>query len=134
MKRSCPVLIVAGDRDNEPAPPARDMLVYIMEYLNPQLVVHGGGGATDNWAGAAAKTHGRVVRVFNADWLKGPMAGPIRNREMAQFARDQGGGYVILFPGGRGTLSMSVEAGRAKLSIIDLRLLDGRKEEQSSMF
>lgn len=134
-KRSCPVLIVCGDRRFVPEPPARDLLAYLLEYLKPRVVCHGNGGKTDEWAGATASTHGYTVKVFDAAWMgKGDAAGPIRNREMAQFAKKQGGGYCVCFPGRRGTFSMFEEARKAGLSIIDLRFLDQRGEKQSIMF
>lgn len=134
-KRSCPVLIVCGDRRFEPEHPARDLLVYLLEYLKPKIVCHGNGGATDKWAGSTATVHGYEVKVFNAAWMgQGSAAGPIRNREMAKFAKSQGGGYCVCFPGRTGTLSMFNEATRAGLSVIDLRYLDKRGENQSTMF
>jgi len=136
MQRSCPVLIVSGDRRRAPEPPARDVLAHLLNYLQPKVVVHGGGGATDDWAGATAQTHGFEVKVFDARWGEaGRAAGPIRNRQMAKFAKDQGGGYCILFPGGAGTLSMYEEAKKLDLAIIDLRYLDKRHDEpQQGLF
>lgn len=57
------------------------------------------------------------VKRFPANWNKhGRAAGPIRNREMAQYAD-----AVVLFPGGRGTQSMHNEAVKAGIKIYDMR-------------
>jgi hypothetical protein len=62
------------------------------------------------------------IRAMPADWKKhGNGAGPIRNREMAEYAGPQGG--CVLLPGGRGTQSMHDEAVRAGLTIFDWRKL-----------
>jgi hypothetical protein len=64
-----------------------------------------------------AKWNNIPVKVFAADWRKnGKAAGPIRNREMAEYAD-----AVALFPGGKGTESMFVEAKRANIIIFDWR-------------
>src|SRR3954471_18264762 len=53
--------------------------------------------------------------TYQPNWEQhGKAAGPIRNRLMA--AR---GNAVVLFPGGRGTESMAIEARKAGLTIFD---------------
>ena len=67
----------------------------------------------ENWA----KDHDIPIKEFPADWDKhGKAAGPIRNRQMAEYAD-----AVVLFPGGRGTNSMAKEAHKAGIRIFDLR-------------
>ena len=62
------------------------------------------------------------ITYFPADWAKyGRSAGPIRNREMAQYAD-----AVVLFPGGKGTNSMFKEAKKAKILVYDMRAVDVR--------
>lgn len=80
-------------------------------------VVSGACKGVDSCGEAWAFMGNIPVKIFNADWTKhGRAAGPIRNREMAQYA-DQ----VILFPGGRGTQSMYNEAKKAGIKIVDRR-------------
>lgn len=46
------------------------------------------------------------VTVFAADWKRfGLRAGPIRNRQMMEALREEGGKILLAFPGGKGTLS-----------------------------
>jgi len=57
------------------------------------------------------------VKCFPSDWTNhGRAAGPIRNREMAEYAD-----AVVLFPGGSGTANMFNEAKRRSLKIFDWR-------------
>ena len=61
------------------------------------------------------------VKRFVAEWWRrGLVAGPIRNRAMAQYASP--GGLCILFPGGAGTESMRREAALAGLQILEVDL------------
>lgn len=57
------------------------------------------------------------VTRFQANWEEyGKAAGPIRNRQMAEYADG-----VALFPGGRGTDSMAVVAKKSGIVIYDFR-------------
>ena len=77
---------------------------------------HCNSGA-DYWGEMWAGNNNIPLKLFPADWEKhGKAAGPIRNRQMAEYAE-----AVILFPGGRGTDSMYQEAKRAGLKIFDRR-------------
>ena len=76
-------------------------------------VVSGGASGADSGGEAWAKKRGLPIVRFMADWENnGKAAGPIRNRQMANYAD-----AVALFPGGRGTDSMRREADRCKLQI-----------------
>lgn len=76
-------------------------------------VVSGGCKGADAGGEAWATLRKIPIKRFNADWVKhGKAAGPLRNRQMAQYAD-----AVILFPGGRGTESMYREAISAQLRI-----------------
>lgn len=70
-----------------------------------------------NWA----KKKGIPIAYFPADWANNKKAaGPIRNRQMAEYAD-----AVVLFPGSRGTENMYQEAMKRGLTIFDYR--DGRE-------
>lgn len=111
-------LIIAGGRDYALTDTDRDFLDRVHRELGITEVVHGGcsgadmGGAA--WA-AEAELPVRVFPVSTAEWKEvGPSAGPKRNHRMAQYAGASDAPYgfpgapaaLVLFPGGRGTLSM----------------------------
>lgn len=77
-----------------------------MVAINPKLVIHGGARGADTWMSNIAKNLGIEVRVFEADWDRhGKGAGPIRNREMANFLTDKRA-IALMAPGGKGTAHM----------------------------
>lgn len=66
---------------------------------------------------AYARSREIPVKRFPAHWdAHGRAAGPMRNKEMAQYAE-----AVALFPGGKGTRSMHSEAKKADIIIYDFR-------------
>lgn len=76
-------------------------------------VVSGGASGADAGGEEWARKRGLPVKLFHADWRTHKMAaGPIRNRQMAQYAE-----ALVLFPGGRGTASMQQEARKNGLKI-----------------
>jgi hypothetical protein len=46
------------------------------------VIVHGGCKGADELAGNAAAFFGYEVRIYPADWSRGPKAGPERNQRM----------------------------------------------------
>ena len=106
-------LIIAGGRDYQ-------MTTADIARLDPlpieEIITGGAKGvdATGKWyAGQRAVSH----KEFIADWEKhDKAAGPLRNREMAEYAD-----AVALFTGGKGTQSMHDEAMKAGILIFDFR-------------
>ncbi len=87
----------------------------LLNDLDITEVVSGGASGAD--LGGEKYAEMRMVPVihFPADWnTHGKAAGPIRNREMAEYAD-----AVALFPGGRGTESMRREAIKAGIKVFD---------------
>jgi hypothetical protein len=81
-----------------------------------QHVIVGGATGADHEAAKwwRSRNCGDLVWTYEADWKRyGKMAGPERNRRMAAKAD-----MVILFPGGRGTLSMAMAARAADKPIL----------------
>ena len=81
-------IIVAGGRDAEPALYLVDKAIEEsgMKKDMTQLV-HGAARGIDSAAGEWAKINNIPVHVFPADWSKyGKSAGPIRNKQMAEYA------------------------------------------------
>jgi len=80
-------------------------------------LVSGGASGADADGEEWARRLYIPIRRFPADWkAHGKAAGPIRNRQMAEYAD-----AVVLFPGGRGTENMYQEAKKAGLEIYDFR-------------
>lgn len=80
-------------------------------------VVSGCARGADTCGESWARQHKIAVKKMPADWqTHGKSAGPIRNREMAEFAD-----AVALFPGGRGTANMFLTAKALGLKIYDFR-------------
>ena len=80
-------------------------------------VVSGGAAGADSDGILWADERKIPVKLFRADWDKhGKAAGPLRNREMAEYAD-----ALIAFPGGRGTANMVAQAQEMGLRVVDLR-------------
>jgi len=88
-----------------------------LDALNITEVVSGCATGADTCGEEWAKSRNIPIKQFPADWKKlKHAAGPIRNRQMAQYAD-----AVVLFPGGKGTLNMFNEAKKHGLIIHDWR-------------
>lgn len=107
-------LIIAGGRDYRLS--AADF-ARLDTILGVTEVVSGACRGVDQDGEAWAAGWGLPVKRFPADWkTHGKAAGPLRNRQMAQYAD-----AVALFPGGIGTASMHAEALAVGLTIYDWR-------------
>lgn len=79
-------LIIAGNRDRFPSVDAIGRAVHSMG-IEVTEVVNGGASGVDAQAWSWATLAGLPVKPFPADWGKhGKAAGPIRNRQMAEYA------------------------------------------------
>lgn len=109
--------IIAGGRNYRFTPEDVAWLDAINAELGPITeVVSGGATGADSEGEKWAASHGILVKRFPADWkTHGPAAGPIRNRQMAEYAGR--GNLCLLFDGGRGTASMEREAARVGMSV-----------------
>lgn len=102
-------LVVAGGRHYQLTAKDRHWLQVFCAQHNITEIVSGGCSGVDRCAEHLAEQWRLKLTVFPADWsTHGRAAGPIRNRQMAEYCD-----LVVLFPGGRGTQSMSREAKRA---------------------
>lgn len=109
-------LIIAGGRDYYFDHDDLAKLLPLVDRVTE--VVCGGATGADACGKTWGEAHGIPVKPFLPDWKKhGRAAGPIRNREMAEYAD-----AVALFPGGRGTASMFSEAKRVGIKIFDWRV------------
>lgn len=101
--------IIAGGRDYQMT--AEDLR--FLDTLTITEVVCGGATGADEGGRDWAVWKGIPVKHFPADWPRhGRAAGPIRNRQMAEYA-DQ----LVIFPGGRGSANMLKTARELGLAI-----------------
>lgn len=84
-------------------------------------VVHGGAQGVDTMAGDWAAQWNIPVKVFPADWDNlGPVAGPIRNGDMAKYVGPAGGLLAFWDHQSRGTGDMIRKANLYKLHRIHI--------------
>lgn len=106
-------VIVAGSRD------ASDYLTVAAAIQGSGFditqLVSGGAPGVDTFGERYAKEHDIEIKVFPANWnLHGKSAGPIRNREMADYAD----ALVAVWDGkSRGTKNMIQEAQKRDLQV-----------------
>lgn len=115
-------LIICGGRHfNDHELFWREITAWIATHGRPTEVITGGATGADTMGHDWATAEGIPTRVFRADWsTHGRRAGPVRNEQMAWYARD--GGAVLAFPGGRGTLDMITQAGLRGLHVTEIEL------------
>ena len=103
-------IIVAGGREFTDYALLSETLDAVLERYthSDTIIVSGCCRGADALGERYAKTHKIPVKRFPADWLQyGKAAGPIRNRQMAEYA-SAGDGMLVAFWDGksRGTASM----------------------------
>lgn len=110
-------VIIAGGRDYKFTAKDKFALLGLWHLYKFQEVVHGDQTGADTEGKEWGKDMELIVTAFPANWTEyGPFAGPIRNKQMAEYAD-----AVVLFPGGKGTQSMHNEARKAGIRIFDWR-------------
>ena len=110
-------LIIAGGRDYHFTQEDLDALDELHLLQPVTEVVSGAQRGADTEGERWAASHGIPVKQFPARFAQlGRKAGPLRNYKMARYAD-----AVVLFPGGKGTLSMYREALDAGIHIYDWR-------------
>ena len=111
-------LIVAGSRSFADFDRLSADLDYLLSKKSPDEVeiVSGGAAGADALAERYARARGLAFRAFPADWRRwGKFAGPIRNRQMA----DYGSAAVVYWDGrSRGSADMISSASAAGLRVV----------------
>lgn len=114
------IAIITGGRDYRPSQDSFSWLNAIHGRLRIEGVVSGAAPGADALGEAWAAYLYIPVKRFPADWQHlGPTAGPIRNQQMADFLLLYHQRAVLLFPGGRGTVSMRNIARKARIDVYD---------------
>ena len=105
-------VIIAGSRDFKDYSFLKKIVDKL--YINGGIeIVSGGAEGADSLGELYAAEKGYTLKRFPADWkAHGKAAGPIRNRQMAEYAD-----HLIAFPIGssKGTYNMIKEAGKLGL-------------------
>ena len=110
-------LIVAGSRSfSDFDRLAADLDRLLVRRFPDVEIVSGGASGADALAERYARSRGLAFRAFPADWRRwGKLAGPIRNRQMA----DYGSAVVVYWDGrSRGTADMISSASAAGLRVV----------------
>lgn len=119
------IFAVTGGRDYRISKEGYKKLDIILSRWNDNGVVLLSGHCPtsfniDKDAEAWAKNKKIETILYEADWSKyGKSAGPKRNAKMAEFLANNNG-VLLMFKGGRGTLSMKNECVERLVPIIDL--------------
>ena len=123
-------LIIAGSRNFDDEETFRKVMALVdrlidSAYLDfPSEVVSGTCRGADTMGERWAKDHGHPIKRFPADWKQyGKAAGPIRNKEMAEY----GDALILLWKpsSSSGSLSMFNEAIKKNLPIVSYNLATG---------
>jgi len=84
------VLLVAGSRHATFKEDAQKIYKKLPNpYIGKIQVIEGGCDGVDSIAKVWANNHNLSHRQFPADWSLGPKAGPIRNKEMAEYLAEK---------------------------------------------
>ena len=110
-------VLVCGGRNYTDRQRVRGVLDFV-EHLGdaPLVIIHGGAGGADRYAGGWATLRLRECIVYQADWkTHGKAAGPLRNQRMLVEGKPD---LVVVFEGGRGTADMVRRAKAAGVEIM----------------
>lgn len=115
-------IIIAGTRTFDDYALLRKTMCNLFGHVPPsQMEVMSGHCLTgaDHYGEVFAKRNGIRLTLFPADWKKyGKAAGPVRNRQMAEYAAPDG--YCVIFWDGksRGSRNMIAEAKKAGVKTV----------------
>ena len=101
-------LIICGGRDFSDYKFFTDKMNRLMTYYKNILIISGHASGADTFAEQYAGEHNIPIKVFPAEWKKfGRAAGPIRNRTMLEFAKEETPAVAAFWDGkSRGTGNM----------------------------
>lgn len=122
MEKDTSRIIIAGGRDFNDYELLSLAVNQVIDYIKPVKVeiISGACRGTDKLGERYAAINGYEVRRFYPDWNKyGKAAGPIRNKQMAEYAAEYSNGYLVAFWDGssKGTKNMIENARFHRLKI-----------------
>ena len=110
-------VIIAGSRDITSLEPIEQYLKFAKEFI--EEVVCGEARGVDSLGREWAEKNNIPVKSFPADWvLYGKKAGPIRNKEMAEYADVA----IVLHNGSRGSLDMIDQMKKLNKKVMSVRI------------
>lgn len=110
--------VIAGGRDYVFTPADLEWLEALHKVWCFSEIISGAAKGADEAGEVWAVSKKLKVTRFPAKWaIHGNVAGPIRNRDMANYIRPDG--LVILFPGGVGTAHMKKTALKMGLKVLE---------------
>ena len=114
-------VIIAGSRDFDDYLLLQDHADYMLSRQEDIEIVSGGASGADALGERYAKDRGYKLKIFPADWVKyGRRAGPVRNREMAEYAD----ALLAYWDGkSRGTKNM-IEEARARGLKVSIKIFE----------
>lgn len=112
-------IIVCGGRDFAD----EDLFIKSMDEILPQYedveIVSGHAKGADTFGERYAEAHGIPVAIFKADWKKyGRGAGPVRNKEMLEYAKQESPVIIAFWDGkSKGTKNMIDQGTKANAKV-----------------
>ncbi|MEL7339907.1 MAG: SLOG family protein [Bacteroidota bacterium] len=114
-------LVIAGSRGLNVTVQEVALLVAVFERrfdVTVSEIVSGGCRGIDKMGEVYAEKKGLSLKIFEADWSEGKKAGPLRNKEMAEY----GDGLLLIWNGdSRGSASMLREAKAKDRLVMEVR-------------
>ena len=108
-------IIVCGCRNSSDKEKCFDSLEEILSSYKEYEIVYGGAKGADSFGEEYAAAHDVKVTVFKPEWKKyGKAAGPIRNKEMLDYASEDNPVVIAFWDGNsKGTKDMISKARKA---------------------
>jgi len=116
------ILIVTGGRDYFPTHAQLHSLKLIAQARGVTELVHGDARGVDRQVDSVFRLYlpDVTIKTFPYKAEHGRVGGPIRNSEMAAYAKGKPA-LCVAFPGGKGTADMVTKATRAGIEVLDWR-------------
>lgn len=112
-------VIVCGGRDFQNRSLCFESLESVLSAYESLEIVSGHAKGVDTFGEEYAKEHGIKVSIFKPDWKQyGRAAGPIRNRQMLEYALETSAVIVAFWDGvSKGTKNMIEQAKKAGATV-----------------
>jgi hypothetical protein len=115
-----PRVIVCGTRTFDQRAFIEEKMDRLVMKLDGPIICTGAAAGADKLAEDWALSRGLLLKRFHPDWGKhGKKAGPIRNREMCEYAAERKPAFLVAFHDGvsKGTLDCIVTARKLGIKV-----------------